>query len=102
MSYKLTSKGGWYYYELNICVKTATSQIWLIYLKDQIQEKSCVWVISRISNNKQVTADVVGDVKGRNKVWLMYFQGKQSQEMYFGRLWTWKTNIPVTADVFRR
>ena len=38
--YKLTRKESWEIYELNICVKTATSQIWLICLSAEIREVS--------------------------------------------------------------
>ena len=37
--------------------------MWLISLKAEIREVSCVWAISRLSNNKQVVADVVRCVK---------------------------------------
>ena len=60
--------------------------MWLISLKAEIREVSCVWAISRLSNNKQVVADVVRCVKTRNKVWLVFLQGKEQREMNAGCL----------------
>ena len=51
-------------------------------------------------NNKQDATDVVRTVKARNKVRLMFLQGKRQQEMYVVHLKRLKRNIQVIAQVF--
>ena len=43
----------------------------------EIRENVCMSVILRLNSNKELAADIV-----RNKVWLMFEQGKQQQTMY--------------------
>ena len=46
----------------------------------EIGEVSSVQVISKLNGNKQVAAEVVRGLKGQNKVWLMFVQGKSKQK----------------------
>ena len=45
-----------------------------------MQEVSSVSVISRLDSKKQVAAEIVRTVNLKNKVWLIFVQGKRQQK----------------------
>ena len=46
-------------------------------LNARIREVSCVSVILRLNQKKEVSAEVVRAVTVENKVWLIFLQGKR-------------------------
>ena len=83
---QLRSKCGSYIYEGNIWLKTTTSYIWLLCKDTEIREKGCVLVISRLSSNKELAAEIVRAIKTESKVWLMFVEGEPQQTMYARRI----------------
>ena len=43
---------------------------------------SCIWIISRLNNNKQILPEVVRALEEENKVYLMFLQVKDNQKLY--------------------
>ena len=51
-----------------------------------------MWVVSRLSSNKQVLSEVVRGLKAEDKVCLMFLQEKQQENMYARCLQMLETN----------
>ena len=51
-----------------------------------MQELSCVLIICRLNNNKQVVAEVIRRLQAENKVCLIFLQGKRQPKINARRL----------------